>query len=85
MAATCFFNTTGAVSLHARCRDQTWQSPFRVNQELRRRTRVIRLFPNEASLVRLVSALLVETSEDWETENLYLNMENSTQPSVLKC
>ena len=57
----------------------------RVNQELRRRTRVIRLFPNEASLVRLVSALLVETSEDWETENLYLNMENSTQPSVLKC
>jgi putative transposase len=57
----------------------------RVNQELRRRTRVIRLFPNEASLVRLVSALLVETSEDWETENLYLNMENATQPSVLKC
>jgi len=57
----------------------------RVNQELRRRTRVIRLFPNEASLVRLVSALLVETSEDWETENLYLNMENATQPSVSKC
>jgi putative transposase len=54
----------------------------RVNQELRRRTRVIRLFPNEASLLRLVSALLVETSEDWETENHYLNMENSTQPSV---
>jgi putative transposase len=57
----------------------------RVNQELRRRTRVIRLFPNEASLLRLVSALLVETSEDWETENHYLNMENSTQSSVLKC
>ena len=55
----------------------------RVNQELRRRTRVIRLFPNEASLVRLVSALLVEVSEDWETENLYLNMQTPTQPSVL--
>jgi transposase-like protein len=55
----------------------------RVNQELRRRTRVIRLFPNEASLVRLVSALLAEVSEDWETENLYLNMDAPTQPSVL--
>lgn len=55
----------------------------RVNQELRRRTRVIRLFPNEASLVRLVSALLIEVSEDWETEYLYLNMEIPTQPSVL--
>ena len=55
----------------------------RVNQELRRRTRVIRLFPNEASLLRLVSALLVELSEDWETEYLYLNMETPTQPSVL--
>ena len=28
------------------------------------------------------SALLVEVSEDWETENLYLNMETPTQPSV---
>ena len=55
----------------------------RVNQELRRRTRVIRLFPNEASLLRLVSALLVELSEDWETEYLYLNMETPTQPSAL--
>jgi transposase-like protein len=55
----------------------------RVNQELRRRTRVVRLFPNEASLMRLVSALLVEVSEDWETENLYLNMDTPTQPSVL--
>jgi len=54
----------------------------RVNQELRRRTRVIRLFPNEAALVRLVSALLAEVSEDWQTENLYLNMATPTQPSV---
>jgi putative transposase len=61
---------------------RTSNSLERVNQELRRRTRVVRVFPNEASLLRLVSALLVETSEDWETENLYLNMENSTQLSV---
>ena len=54
----------------------------RVNQELKRRTRVARLFPNEASLLRLVSALLAETSEAWETGKLYLNMQCLTQPSV---
>ena len=54
----------------------------RVNQELRRRTRVASLFPNEASLLRLVSALLAETSQEWETGKVYLNMENQTQPSV---
>jgi len=54
----------------------------RVNEELRRRTRVASLFPNEASLLRLVSALLQETSEAWETGKAYLNMENQTPPSV---
>jgi putative transposase len=54
----------------------------RVNLELKRRTRVAGLFPNEASLLRLVSALLAETSEEWETGKIYLNMENSAQPSV---
>jgi putative transposase len=68
-------------SVHHR-RLRTSNGLERVNQELRRRTRVIRLFPNEASLVRLVSALLVEVSEDWETENLYLNMKTPTQPSA---
>ena len=54
----------------------------RVNQEIKRRTRVARLFPNEASLLRLVTALLAETSEEWESGKIYLNMERQTQPSV---
>lgn len=54
----------------------------RVNQELKRRTRVASLFPNQASLLRLVSALLQETSEAWETGKVYLNMENQNPPSV---
>jgi len=54
----------------------------RVNKELKRRTRVAGLFPNEASLLRLVSAILAETSDEWETGKIYLNMENQTQPSV---
>lgn len=54
----------------------------RVNMELKRRTRVAGLFPNEASLLRLVTALLAECSDEWETGKVYLNMENQTPPSV---
>jgi transposase-like protein len=54
----------------------------RVNQEIKRRTRVARLFPNEASLLRLVTALLAETSDEWESGKIYLNMECQTQSSV---
>ncbi len=46
----------------------------RVNKEIRRRTRVASIFPNEASCLRLVSAVLMEISEDWETGRAYLTM-----------
>jgi putative transposase len=49
----------------------------RTNKEIKRRTRVATLFPNEASLLRLVSAVLMEISEEWETEKIYLRMGNS--------
>lgn len=44
----------------------------RQNRELKRRTRVATLFPNEASLLRLVTAVLVELSDEWETGIKYL-------------
>ncbi|HEY3266882.1 MAG TPA: IS256 family transposase [Armatimonadota bacterium] len=44
----------------------------RINQEIRRRTRVARLFPNEESLLRLVSAVLMEISDDWQTDKRYV-------------
>ena len=48
----------------------------RQNREIKRRTRVSGLFPNEASLLRLVSAILMEVSEDWESaDKVYLKME----------
>ena len=53
---------------------RTSNSAERLNQELKRRTRVVRVFPNDASLLRLVTALLVEQSDEWETEKTYLNM-----------
>jgi len=53
----------------------------RLNQEIKRRTRVATLFPHEASLLRLASAVLMEISEDWETGNAYLTLdEDSATP-----
>jgi putative transposase len=53
----------------------------RISKEIKRRTRVATLFPNEASLLRLVSAILREISEDWETGRTYLNMEDKLSSS----
>jgi putative transposase len=49
------------------CRMRTSNAIERVNQELKRRTRVASIFPNEASLLRLISAILCEISEEWLT------------------
>ena len=46
----------------------------RLHEEIKRRTRVARLFPNEASLLRLVSAIEMELSEDWIAGKKYLDM-----------
>ena len=47
----------------------------RLNEEIRRRERVIRIFPNEDSSIRLIGALLVEYDEKWISGRKYLNME----------
>jgi len=46
----------------------------RLNEEIKRRTRVVRIFPNAASCLRLVRALCVETHEAWLEDSRYLNM-----------
>lgn len=51
----------------------------RQNQELKRRTRVVRVFPHEQSLLRLISALLMETNQEW-MGRIYLRMED--QPAT---
>jgi transposase-like protein len=50
--------------------------------ELKRRTRAPSVFPKEVSLLCLVSALLAETSDGWETGKAFLNRECQPQPSV---
>jgi putative transposase len=47
----------------------------RLNQEIKRRTRVVRIFPNRQACLRLVTALAVEQSEEWLTGRRYLDME----------
>ena len=47
----------------------------RFNEEIKRRTRVVRIFPNEASCLRLIRALAAETHEAWLEASRYLNME----------
>ena len=46
----------------------------RLNQEIRRRTRVVGIFPSEASCLRLVTALAMETSDDWAAGKVYLTL-----------
>lgn len=60
---------------HHRRRLRTTNVLERLSREIKRRTRVATLFPNEASLLRLVSAVLAEVAEDWETNRIYLTME----------
>ena len=50
---------------------RTTNSLERVNREIRRRTRVVGLFPNEASCLRLISAILMEISEEWQIGKRY--------------
>lgn len=65
----------------------------RLNEEIRRRERVIRIFPNEDFLYRLLGALLMETHDAWQSGKVYLDLAaylslqeqvvtNSTQKSV---
>ena len=58
-----------------RKRLRTTNMQERLNEEVRRRERVIRIFPNEQSAKRLVGALLAETNENW-SERLYLDMQD---------
>lgn len=57
-----------------RKRMRTTNMAERLNKEIKRRTRVAGLFPNEDSLLRLVSGVVAELSDEWESGNIYLNI-----------
>ncbi len=62
-----------------RRRIRTTNGLERFNQEIKRRTRVVRIFPNREACLRLVSALAVEQSEEWLTGRRYLDMEELSE------
>jgi len=57
-----------------RKRLRTTNGMERLNEEIRRRERVIRIFPNRESVVRLIGALLMEIDEKWTSGKKYLEM-----------
>jgi putative transposase len=58
-----------------RKRIRTTNGLERLNQEIKRRTKVVRIFPNREACLRLITALVVEQSEEWVSGRRYLNME----------
>jgi putative transposase len=51
----------------------------RMNKEIKRRTRVVMVFPNTESIQRLVSALLMEISQEWESNKVYVSFEEGQE------
>ncbi len=73
--------TAFSFSEAARKRLRTSNMCETLNSQIKRRTRVVGLFPNEASLLRLVTGVIIEISEEWETGKVYLNSK-STETSI---
>ena len=76
--------TVFALPKEHRRRLRTTNMLERVHKELNRRTRVAGLFPNEASLLRLTSAVLMELDEQWQSGKIYLNMNVENDDSALQ-
>ncbi len=60
---------------------RTNNSLERLNREIGRRTAVVSIFPNEAACLRLVSAILMEQDEEWQTGRAYLSFEENSPPN----
>jgi len=73
---TGFDDATAVLGLPEKYRKRlrTTNSVERLNEEVRRRERVIRIFPNRESVVRLIGALLMEQDEKWAAGRKYLDM-----------
>ena len=51
----------------------------RLNKEVKRRAAVVGIFPNEASIMRLIGAVLFEQNDEWQTSSRYMQVEAFAQ------
>ena len=68
--------TVFGLPLEHRVRMRTTNGLERLNKEIKHRTRVATLYPNSASCLRLISAILAEQDEEWMTAKIYLTMKS---------
>lgn len=73
---SAFDDITAVLALPERYRKRlrTTNGQERLNEEIRRRDRVIRIYPNRDSAIRLIGALLMEIDEKWQTGHRYFDM-----------
>jgi len=64
----------------------------RLNKEVKRRSDVVGIFPNEASIVRLIGAVLLEQNDEWQLQHRYMQVEGmaelaagSGEPKQIPC
>jgi putative transposase len=50
----------------------------RLNKEVKRRANVVGIFPNEASILRLIGAILMEQNDEWQLQHRYMTLETMT-------
>ena len=54
----------------------------RLNKEIKRRADVVGIFPNEASIIRLIDAVLLEQNDEWQLQHRYMQVEAMAEISV---
>lgn len=54
----------------------------RLNREIRRRSRVVGIFPNKASYIRLITSYLIEYEEEWQSGRAYISIQSLTEQKL---
>jgi transposase-like protein len=56
----------------------------RLNKEVKRRAEVVGIFPNEASIIRLIGAVLLEQDDEWQLQHRYMQVEAMAEITALR-